>query len=48
MHFWYVIDEKAENRLGLAIKRAKIMSDGSVPLGLMLKRELVSPKDLGL
>jgi hypothetical protein len=48
MHFWYVNDEKAENGLGMAIKRTEIMSDGSVPMGIMLKRGLISSKDLGL
>lgn len=48
MHFRYVSDEKAENGLIMAIKRAEITSDGNVPMGLMLKRGLISPKDLGL
>ena len=43
-HFWYVHDEKA----GMAIKRTEIMSDGSVPMVIMLKRGLISAKDLGL
>jgi hypothetical protein len=47
-HFWYVNDEKAENGLGIAIKRTEIMSDGSVPMGIMLKRGLISAQDLGL
>ena len=48
MHFWYVNDEKAENGLGMSIKRTEITSDSSVPMGVMLKRGLISPKDLGL
>ena len=47
-HFWYVNDEKAENGLGMAVKRTEIMSDGSVPMGVMLKRGLISAKDMGL
>ena len=47
-HFWYVPDEKAENGQGMGIKRTEVMCDGSVPMGIMLKRGLISPKDLGL
>jgi hypothetical protein len=47
-HFWYVNDEKAENGHGMAIKRTEIMSDGSAPMVVMLKRGLISAKDLGL
>jgi hypothetical protein len=43
-----VNDEKAENGHGMAIKRTEIMSDGSAPMVVMLKRGLISAKDLGL
>jgi hypothetical protein len=39
---------KAENGLGIAIKRTEVTADGSVPMRLMLKRGLISAKDLGL
>ena len=39
---------KAENGLGIAIKRLEITADGSIPMRLMLKRGLISAKDVGL
>ncbi|KAI9866243.1 MAG: hypothetical protein M1813_001364 [Trichoglossum hirsutum] len=38
----FVKDEKAENGLGVAIKKTEIMADGSMLAGIMLKRGLIS------
>ena len=47
-HFFYKKDDKADNGLGMFIKRTEVMSDSGVPMGIMLKRGLIKASDLGL
>jgi hypothetical protein len=46
--FQYVKDEKAENGMGILMKRSEIMTDSGVPMKVMLKRGLMKASDLGL
>jgi hypothetical protein len=45
---YYVRDESADSQLGMVIKKSEAMADGSIPMKAMLKRGLISVKDLEL
>lgn len=47
-HFQYLKDAGAESDDGIVMKKMEVMADSGVPMGIMLKRGLIQPKDLGL
>jgi len=44
----YAKDDGAKNGTGVLIKREELMSDSGVAMGMLLKRGVLSAKDLGL